>query len=390
MTENSRIPEKYYKLFDNLPIVEQEPITNTMVKILGIEGRETYITKWLAFLLDPNNYGNPDILNALLGIYNEKLLNSNTTKHSSVELITDASSVEVTYEFVLNENGRIDLLIESNDFLIGIENKIFATLGNQQLKRYNQALNQLIKEKKESEKQDGVNERDRECVLIFLTPSKHSESESDGFIKITYKELVEKLKELHIDWIKRPRESLYLKDFITYVDEYLEGEEQMESKEWMIYLSEHYEELQTIYEQGGQALSYFVKMLEQRVENLNGDTEINSSGEWSIGNSPKNRKWIQVWYDDWNKYNVHYEFIFDKDTQNFLIPRNLILNLDVENENSKKVLQMKKNTKILKKELKFQAEEEIDIIINEFFEKLKEFHNEHYQEISKNLASIRS
>jgi hypothetical protein len=225
MTENSRLPEKYYTLFDNLPIVEQEPITNTMVKILGIEGRETYITKWLAFLLDPNNYGNPDILNALLGIYNEKLLNSNTTKHSSVELITDASSVEVTYEFVLDENGRIDLLIESNDFLIGIENKIFATLGNQQLKRYNQALNQLIKEKKESEKQDGVNERDRECVLIFLTPSKHSESESDGFIKITYKELVEKLKALNIDWIKQPREALYLEDFITYVDEYLEGEE---------------------------------------------------------------------------------------------------------------------------------------------------------------------
>lgn len=104
-----------------------EERTITMVNILGIEAKETYITKWFAYLIDANTFKEPNLLRCVLELYNEKSSLENKIK------IDDFSKVEVNTEFSLGNYGIIDIFIRMNGCIIGIENKIYSGLGLNQL-----------------------------------------------------------------------------------------------------------------------------------------------------------------------------------------------------------------------------------------------------------------
>ncbi len=67
------------------------------------------------------------------------------TINLSPELVEDSPEVQVHKEFVFNA-GRLDILVESNAFVFVIENKIYASDGDLQLKKYHSYVNKNPKE----------------------------------------------------------------------------------------------------------------------------------------------------------------------------------------------------------------------------------------------------
>lgn len=365
-------------LFANLPEVQLKEKTVTMANILGIEGKETYITKWFAYLIDPNTFNDSSILQYIIELYNEKL-----SFEKKIE-VDSFSNVEVSTEVSLLDYGIIDILITMDECIIGIENKIYSGLGTEQLKRYSTGLEEYVSREYNNDENKRI---DLPKVKILLTPEINDAKQKDGFIKITYEEIVGKLNKYVVNWEESVRASLYLKDFIVYIKEFLKEEEELISEEWYSYLVQNYDNLKTVYEQGEIALKNLKKLIEQRIEQMN-TTE--DEGIWSIGMTRNSSCfWVQAFFSDWNTYKVHYEFIFPEATKGFLIPTELVLNLDVESEESRTVLKNielgKKNNQIKKILLN---PKDISHNLDELFDELKKWHKEKFEKIDTELKKI--
>ena len=370
-------------LFANLPEVQLKEKTVTLANILGIEGKETYITKWFGYLIDPNTFNDSSILQYILELYNEKLNFENKIEVNSF------SNVEVNTEVPLSDYGIIDILVTMDECVIGIENKIYSGLGEKQLERYSKGLeNYVPKEYDNENKEKNV----LPTVKILLTSENNDAKPEAGFIKIVYEEIVGKLNSLVKDWDESARASLYLKDFIVYINEFLKEEEELFSEEWYSYLQQNYDDLKKIHEQGERALQNLKKSVEQRIGQMN-TTE---TGEiWSIGKSRSgkgaNSFWVQAHFSDWNTHSVHYEFIFPEATKGFLIPKELVLNLDVESGNTKKFLKKigfgESKNEISKISL---DSNDTDNSLNRLFKDLRSWHKKNFEKIDTELKNIES
>lgn len=362
-------------LFANLPEVQLKEKTVTLAKILGIEGKETYITKWFAYLIDPNTFNDSSILQYIIELYNEKLSLENKIEVNSF------SNVEVNTEVLLSDRGIIDIMITMDECVIGIENKIYSGLGENQLKRYSKELDNYVS------KECSNHKKEIPAVKILLTPESNDAKPEAGFIKIVYEEIVGKLNRLVKDWDEGARALLYLRDFIVYINEFLKEEEELISEEWYSYLQQNYDGLKKIYDQGERALQNLKKEIEKRIGQMN-TTEAEKI--WSIGKSGNgNSFWVQVYFSDWNVHRVHYEFIFPKATKGFLIPNELVLNLDVESEKTRKAFKNiglgKKNNQIKKISLN---PKDIPHNLDELFDELKKWHEEKIKKIDAELKNI--
>jgi PD-(D/E)XK nuclease superfamily len=100
------------------PAVSRPP---TFMEVAGYPHYENVCSNMLAFFFDPNNpHGFGSLL---LGALAEA---------GSIESITDGAyaNVSVERELTTDAGNRIDILIESDTLLIGIENKIFQAAAN--------------------------------------------------------------------------------------------------------------------------------------------------------------------------------------------------------------------------------------------------------------------
>lgn len=160
-------------------------------EVFGIQYKEVYITKWIAYLLR-QSYGF-EILNALLSASNR-------------DIIINKDEIEKIYtEYVFDTGRRIDILIFTNNYLIGIENKIWS--GEQE----SQTADYLDSMKKLSDTKDYIG--------IYLHPEQN-QSESSSFENVTYTQLYNKIEAINISDSK-PFEWMMLEQFKIYVKEYL-------------------------------------------------------------------------------------------------------------------------------------------------------------------------
>ena len=103
----------------------------------------------------------------------------------AVDVETDDVNVSnVVREYPTDQRKRIDLLIETRRYIIGIENKIYARANND-FKEYSKTINTLANNDSESSDE-------RKPVCILLSPFKQEKHED--FIPITYKEFFEKIE----------------------------------------------------------------------------------------------------------------------------------------------------------------------------------------------------
>jgi len=171
------------------PLRKQE---QTFMEIAGYPHFENVCSNILQFYLQPSNehgFGSL-LLDSLFALINE-------------ELVIDGQNIDVRREESTPENNRIDLIIESDDFVFGIENKIFAGLYNP-LKDYEKHLESIR------------NGRKVYKIVLSLRPLKVSPEKLYGFKPITYKLLFEKVIANIGSYFLTGREphTIFFRDFI--------------------------------------------------------------------------------------------------------------------------------------------------------------------------------
>ena len=162
-----------------------EGVKDTIITLPGIFGKqrnETFITSWLAYLLNPDVNGiGVTALNALLKCYEKQ-----SGRETEGLLITDAEQIVVETEYTFAESGRrIDLLITTESYVIGVEHKIDAGEHGDQTSDYWQGLLKL----RDAENQN-LSQKPSEpkgTVAIYLTPKANSgEPVCDHLVVVTY------------------------------------------------------------------------------------------------------------------------------------------------------------------------------------------------------------
>jgi PD-(D/E)XK nuclease superfamily len=145
--------------------VNREP---TFMEIAGYPHFENVCSNILAFYLQPSNeHGFGTLfLDTLAKLINE-------------ELIIDESGIEVRREEITEKGKRIDLVIKSDNYVFGIENKIFAGTYND-FSEYSRHLESLR------------NGRQVHKILLSLRSIQPS-PELDGFQPISYEDFFQKI-----------------------------------------------------------------------------------------------------------------------------------------------------------------------------------------------------
>jgi PD-(D/E)XK nuclease superfamily len=145
--------------------VNREP---TFMEIAGYPHFENVCSNILAFYLQPSNeHGFGTLfLDTLAKLINE-------------ELAIDGSGIDVRREEITENGKRIDLVIESDNYVIGIENKIFAGLYND-FSEYSKYIESLRNGRKV-------------CKILLSLRSIKQSSELDGFQPIGYEDFFQKV-----------------------------------------------------------------------------------------------------------------------------------------------------------------------------------------------------
>lgn len=158
----------------------------TFMEISGFPHWENVSSNILAFYLNPNKPHHLDdlLLSSLLQITKQKLDGEYKSLMGAEDFdllgnleIYNKISVQIQREFPANSK-RIDLVIQSNSFVIGIENKIGADLYNN-LDIYTTAIKKLAKE---------------ERFFIGIVLSVKKENPFSKFINITYSEFFNQIE----------------------------------------------------------------------------------------------------------------------------------------------------------------------------------------------------
>lgn len=208
------LPNKFLLGLKSLP----SPINRqqTFMEIAGYPHFENVCSNILAFYFNPaNEHG-----------FRTLLLDSlNTLIEPKLEII-DSSNIEVRREEPTSEAKRIDLLIYSDDFVIGIENKVYATANYSPFCDYARHLDSL-----------GKNSEKVRKVLLSLRPERRS-PELHGFQHISYKSFLKAIEENFQSYSKDADKThlIFLKDFIKTMENL---QSSTISPDWLKYFKEN-------------------------------------------------------------------------------------------------------------------------------------------------------
>ncbi|WP_420494039.1 PD-(D/E)XK nuclease family protein [Macrococcus psychrotolerans] len=381
--------ERYLEMLNNMPVVDEKVHSASIAKIFGIESKENIISNWLAFLLDPNRVKSDVPLKAFLSTFlNDKVIED-----------LDYTDVVVTREYVLNNKRRVDIVIQINGVIIGIENKIFATLHNDQLNDYHNNLSN-IQFMLDSDNSQHV-------ITVLLAPSWSKElsgmnnlKDINNFIEeeksqteITYELLAEVFSEIPLKNMEY-RHYLILNEFVKYVNDYIKEEAMELEVEWANFNSKYSNDLSDIFNKGSEQLL----VLSDKIEKFLNETGIELFGS-EINNTPQyiiNKKvtpkmfYFQLFNNQMAKYNIHYEIGSENyESKGFILPTNLKLSIDFENRTVRNQLIEHRNFELNRSleiqttinvfDIDYSSEETIDNTLGEIGKKLSEWHSKNYE-----------
>ena len=198
--QKNKTMKEYQDLLANFSEIVSPDRSLTFMEICKYPGSrfEEVCSRILRFFLSPNQVHDLDKL--FISSLIELIDNSKNYN-------LDEISIELE-EFAAKK--RIDLIIEGNNFVIGIENKIFAKLYND-LGIYR---NKIEAYKKPKESTHGV-----VLTLRELSINERLNAESNGFTVISYINLFKTVKErLKEKGLPNNRYSVFLQDFIQTIE----------------------------------------------------------------------------------------------------------------------------------------------------------------------------
>ena len=206
------------KLYDKIPIKEK-----TFMDISGYPHYENVSSNILAFYFntqEEHNFKNL-LTNSLIKVLQNKGI--------AIDLIDDDCVVEVFREYTTIKKNRIDIVLQSNDLVIGIENKLDSSVYND-LIDYAETLNQL----------------DKNSIKILLSLHDNSKAVVDNeFINITYQELFNQLKQDLANYENcNNKWYIFINEFIKNLENY--GVETSMEEEILKFLRDNKEKLYKI------------------------------------------------------------------------------------------------------------------------------------------------
>lgn len=144
-------------------------ISDNYFSVSGYPHYENVASNILQFFFDSRaSHGMKDLwLSALLECYKEK-------KEINID---DTEVISIEREYPCEEQKRIDLLIETTQHIIVIENKIYATLDNP-LELYHRAVEKMNEQKS----------------LVEIVLSVRAEQDQKGFINIRYDDFLDRVQ----------------------------------------------------------------------------------------------------------------------------------------------------------------------------------------------------
>lgn len=287
------------KIASVLPYLpDASPRPETVPAIFGKSYDENFVSDYIAYAIDPERNG--------IGI--EPLRQVLSLAGAPVDLI-DFGSISIWREYTLVNRGRIDLLIRIDDqYLLGIENKVFAAENPGQTPGY---VNALEKEFPDDER-----------FYLFLTRDGHK-ARSRLFTPLSYEALYNALREVPYEWHADIRKSILWEDFLTHLREYIAiGGFVVELSEKSKLYLENYElihDLEQAYDRDVNAI--FNHVVEQLQMNL-------PPADWKF-NFRTSRGWQQYFKSAWDvsDLSIHFEYIFSED---LLRRENFALMFEVE------------------------------------------------------------
>lgn len=291
----NEIDEKFMEFIEKLRKTETGNRIHTIPEVFGIQYKEVYITKWLAYLLRQKDFG-WKILNALIG--------SVTIKENC--------NYDVYTEYVFENGRRIDILIKSQHLWIGIENKIWSCEQENQTADYQISLDELSHGK---------------YIGIYLHPEQNK-SESKYFKNVTYTELYDALIKIDSsDESTGSFEKMMFEQFMLYIKECLymkKGEFPEISENAMLY-AQFINKISEISDEYKSTYSKIIDWLKYKFENNEESKyEILESAEGYMQLAPKGCK------DKWKEIGFHFEILWSRD---FMI--NGIVKIEAHQEKTK-------------------------------------------------------
>lgn len=294
----NEIDEKFMEFIKKLMGTETGNGVHTIPEVFGIQYKEVYITKWLAYLLKQKQFG-WKILNALLIISGSKAVEKDCVYN-------------VYTEYVFENGRRIDILIESQDFLIGIENKIWSGEQENQTSDYKESMKELSS--------------DKECIGIYLHPEQNK-SESKYFRNVTYTELYDALSKINVPDSPTSFEKMMFEQFMLYIKEclYMKKSEFPEISKRVELYAQHINTINEISDEYKSAYSQIIEWLKYKFENnKESEYEVLEAGEGYMQLAPKGCK------EKWKDIGFHFEILWSRD---FMV--NGIIKIEVHLEKTK-------------------------------------------------------
>lgn len=282
---------KFINLLEDMPQQIIIPPANTIAHIFRHDYKENFISDWLAYLINPEFTDSTQPLAALL-----KLALENEPE--------DISDVSVCREYIFKDNRRIDFYIETSNYVIGIENKIWSDLQPNQLADYEKQLS------------TNVPLNGRELVLILLCPQSNNycmdpNLKLGSFKVITYEELVGEFKQIRFKLFENLRATILMEDFILHTEEYImqNPDKNTSNLEMWRFEADYKDKLHDLLARFETSKKQFGAYIAERLFAVVADRE--DSEAWSSPSIHANTKecYFQLYKTNWSEAQVHFELV---------------------------------------------------------------------------------
>ena len=216
------------------------------------------------------------ISNILLFLFNDKIHSfGNLWIKSLLECYKNISGLDMNLDIInvnyadrevsTKDNKRIDLVIETNKYLILIENKIDAPIYNP-FSSYNDYAKEYIKD----------NNQDLKIIEVILSLNKYGNKIGNDykFYNITYDMLIDKVKKNVGDYLLNSSDKwmIYMKDFMNTIENLKVGSNM--NKEWNEFLEKNNDDLSDFFTKYHEDMDAKMKLLDdltQKIQSFNKD-----------------------------------------------------------------------------------------------------------------------
>ncbi len=267
--------EEFEKLLKNYEIrsVSQKEEVQTLLEIAGFPDWENVYSNILAFFLDTDNEHGFDnlMLRSLMSAYYKA---EDKNQDELVNFMQERTE-EVEREVYTEKGKRIDIVIKTGSFIIGIENKIKSKLYND-LDEYRKKL---------------IDDADGRKIIAIILSLKKIDKEIDkkGFVSIEYNDLLQELKRLNGDYINtsNPQYQYLLSDFINHANKFYRSDDMK--------LKKDEEEFLSLWKENKLKIDNIIKRAEGLENKLENKAEIYEQEMRSLLDESKMKEFYKIW-----------------------------------------------------------------------------------------------